>query len=90
MAIPPIIANNPLFKLFRTEQQGGEKSGKADTNAAATPQDIVQISKTAQQRLDGIRQLSADDPAQFHQVAGETRDILDETGLSLGLDRNFA
>lgn len=90
MAIPPIISNNPLFKLFRTDQQGGEKDSKADANAAATTQDIVQISQAAQQRLDGIRQLSADDPAQIQQVAGETRDILEETGLSLGLDRNFA
>lgn len=83
MAIPPIISNNPLLKLFRTDQQGGEKNEKP-ANTAATPSDIVEISETAQKRLDGIKQLSAEDPAEVQQVAGETRDILTENQISLG------
>jgi len=86
MAIPPIISNNPLFKLFRTEQPSGTKQEKT-ANPAATPKDIVEISDAAQQRLNGIRELSeADAP----QVAADTKDILEETGLSLGLDKGFA
>ena len=90
MAIPPIIANNPLLKLFRTEQ-GSAAKGKTDLPPVpATPADIVEVSKAAKQRLDGIENLSADNSARVQEVAGDTRDILQETGLSLGLDRNFA
>ncbi|GEM_PF-1480964 len=88
MAIPPIISNNPLLKLFRTDDPGfrRESGGKTEktSNAASTPQDIVEISQAAQQRLSGIQQLSADNPEQIQDVAGETKEILEETDVALG------
>ncbi len=91
MAIPPIIANNPLLKLFRTDKPGGEDEVKDAGGAASTPEDIVEISEAARQRLDGgIHALSADDLGEVQEVAGETRAILEDTDLSLGLDPEFS
>lgn len=85
MAIPPIISNNPLFKLFRTEQQtvdNGKETSKAASFAPAIQQDVVEISRAALQRLDGIRPLASDDEAR--ETADDTRTILEESEYTLG------
>lgn len=86
MALPPIIANNPIMKLFRAEQP------KQKSDAASVPegllQDTVEISDAARKKFGEV-QLLAD--RQARGVAEKTRDILsqDET-QTLGLDPKFA
>lgn len=88
MAIPPIIANNPILKLFKTEPSSGSKTDVAKT--PQTPEDIVEISEAAQQHLDGIRDLSKEGADKVQEVAGETRGILEgDESLTLGADPAF-
>ncbi len=88
MAIPPIIANNPLLKLFRTDNSGTDNTAN-ETRAPATDSDVVELSNTARQRLDGIESLSASDPDRIRAVADESRGLLEANKqLILGLDRN--
>lgn len=90
MAIPPIISNNPLLKLFRTDQSGGTDKTKT-SDGPSTPQDVVEISDAARKRLDGVRHLSEDKPEEVKDVAGETRDILESNqNLTLGPNQSQA
>ena len=89
MAIPPIITNNPIVKLFRSEQKApdGPEAGRITQQ---TPEDIVEISEIAQQRLDGLEALSSKDPARLQEVSVQTRDLLAENeSLTLGVDPGF-
>ena len=91
MAIPPIISNNPLLKLFRTEQQSGAGKSKQPVATAQTPEDIVEISEAARERLDGIQDLSARKQDDVRQTAAQTGDILGHNqDLTLGLDPGFS
>lgn len=83
MVIPPVILNNPIFKLFRADKPDIKQP---ESGAGATAEDIVEISVAAQQRLDGIRALPADHPEDALKLAGETRHILEGTGVTLGLN----
>jgi hypothetical protein len=89
MAIPPILANNPIVKMFRSEQTLPDNN-EAGRLTQQTPEDIVEISEIAQQRLAGIETLSSDEPARIAQVTSNTADILsDNQTVSLGLDPGF-
>lgn len=84
MAIPQIIANNPIVKLFRTEQSQettGQAKAQPDAAGAGLPEDIVEISEAAQQRFESEQNRVTVDNAQ--QTASETREILQDSGASL-------
>ena len=86
MALPPIIANSPIAKLFRTEQP--KQKGAAESASASAQQDVVEISEAARKKF-GEAQLLADQQARV--VAEETRDILSkDESQTLGLDPGFA
>lgn len=93
MALPPIIANNPLVKLFRSDGAENKNSGKKDAPGASadSPRDVVQISEAALKKLESVKQKAAADEAQARGVAAETRDLLraDES-QTLGLDPEVA
>jgi len=58
MAIPPIISNSPIFKIFQSDN-AKSKTDKTES-AAQSPQDVVEISEAAQQRLNNIQDFSAE------------------------------
>ncbi len=90
MAIPPIISNNPILKLFKTDKSGGIDATQKAAEAPNSPQDVVEISEAARKRLDGVKELSSDNPAEIKTVAENARDILEESGVTLGLDSSFS
>ena len=80
MALPPIISNFPLFKLFRTDNAAKAKA-KKEAVKTTQPQDVVS------NRLEGTRKLKEKEvPA----VAAQTREQLASSGVSLGLDPKFS
>ncbi len=96
MTIPSIIANLPGLKFFRQDGAASQDSvkqtppeNKADnTNTNAIPQDTVEISDTARQRLEGVKDLPDADTAKA--VASETGEMLADTDVTLGLDPDFS
>lgn len=88
MAIPPIISNSPIFKIFQSDN-AKSKTDKTES-AAQSPQDVVEISEAAQQRLNNIQDFSAENQAEIREAAGEAGEILrrDES-LTLGVDPAF-
>lgn len=89
MALPPIISNSPIFKIFQSDSTRS-KNDVAKTSGAQTTEDIVEISEAAQERLNGIKSLSSDNAEQVREAAGEAGEILrrDES-LTLGVDPAF-
>lgn len=96
MTIPPIIANNPLLKLFRTDgkqeqREGADEKAPAARHHRQTPEDIVEISQAAKQKLDGARALSPENTEEPKAIAAQTRDfLLEDRNLTLGLDPAFS
>jgi len=91
MVLPPIIANNPLLKLFRSETP--EKTGNETKNSSGAPPagnagDTIEISEAARAKFEEA------------QLADETkvRDVAREAGeqlrrnesATLGLNPDFA
>ncbi|PJB73101.1 MAG: hypothetical protein CO093_01405 [Alphaproteobacteria bacterium CG_4_9_14_3_um_filter_47_13] len=90
MTIPPIIANNPLLKLFKAhnDTKSAENLPKVTDQ---TSEDIIEISVAAQQRLNGIKPLSSDNQKEIRALATNTGHILKESqDLTLGLDPAFS
>ena len=86
MALPPIIANNPIMKLFRAEQPK-QKSDAASVQEGS-PQDVVEISEAARKKFGEAQALS---DSRAREVAEETRGILSkDESQTLGLDPKFA
>lgn len=88
MAIPPIISNSPIFKIFQSDN-AKSKTDKTDSTAQS-PQDVVEISEAAQARLSGVKDFSVDNEAEIREAAVDTGTILrrDES-LTLGVDPAF-
>ena len=86
MALPPIISNSPLFKLFKTEPAAKSEPKPAVPQSASQPEDVVEISEAAQARLNGVQTLSEQDAP---GVAAQTREQLTDSDIALGLDPNF-
>ena len=86
MALPPIISNFPLFKLFRKDGAANvPKKQAANTARTSAPQDIVNVAKS--EKLASAKKLTEKEvPA----VLSETKDVLAKTGYSLGLDPKFS
>ncbi len=88
MALPPIISNLPIFKLFRSEAptQAPQQTQTAKSGGGALPRDVVEVSEAALDKLsqsqDKIR-----NEAQARDTAEDVRDDLAENDdVSLGLD----
>jgi hypothetical protein len=93
MALPPVIANNPLVKLFRSEGVETKNSDKktAAEAPAQTPRDVVEISEAARKKLESVKQKAAEDDVAARKVAVQTRDLLtQDESQTLGLDPEFA
>jgi hypothetical protein len=89
MAIPPIIANSPVLKLFSATKDSGTANIKTQSTAQST-KDIVDISEAAQKRLDGARNLKSEGENAARAVAQDTAALLnDNETLSLGADPAF-
>ena len=89
MALPPILANLPVFKLFRSGQSETVQQQHGAAGKSSAPQDVVQISDAARQRLEGLEDLASDSAA--GKTATNTRTILaDDPRLTLGLPPDFA
>jgi hypothetical protein len=90
MALPPIISNFPLFKIFRP---GGNAASPRPTDASSRvpfsnpAQDIVQISEAARQKIEGLQQLNV---SQVRALTAEVRQALEQNPISLGLNPDFA
>lgn len=94
MALPPIIANNPIIKLFQTGQKNNvsakETAPPQETKAGATPQDIVELSEAARQKLDRAKVGPLETDQDARQAARHARDALaGHDTQTLGLDPGF-
>lgn len=89
MALPPIISNLPIIKLF-TKPQTAANSQKGDAVKAAADNDSVRISAAAsrQLRLSGAAAIT--DSAMAGKTAADTRAMLAANNVALGLDPKFS
>lgn len=88
MALPPIISNMPFLKVFKTDKAQAA-SENSEIKSANNPQDVVDISSAAAERLNGTKVLSLENEEELRAVLGETRHILASTDGPLGLKKNF-
>lgn len=87
MALPPIISNLPIVKLFKPN--GTTQTAKAEERApAAGTKDTVQISEAAQAKLKEAAALKSEQQAR--DTASETRQQIADYDGSLGLDPQFS
>ena len=91
MAIPPVISNLPIIKALRAGQAApaDNQSKTENTPSPSAPEDVVNISETAQQRLDGLKDLSLDKPDELADTIAEVRDLVEKHLVALGLDPDF-
>lgn len=83
MAIPPIISNLPLLKLFKSAPE--DKTAPVAPSAGQMPKDVINLSKEAQQALQTNNNPIRNDQ-QARAVASDTRDLLAEhDDIALGL-----
>jgi len=89
MSLPPILSNLPVFRLFKSDhdQDKDVKKTAETASPAQLPQDVVDLSKAAQARLEGMKPLETE--AQASQTAHETGVLLQKSDLPLGLDQWF-
>lgn len=86
MGLPPIIANNPVIKLFRSDPPK-QKGDPAQSAPPGVPQDEVEISEAARKKF-GEMQLRAD--RQARATSKETAALLGrDENLTLGLNPDF-
>jgi len=85
------ISSFPVLKLFKTDQAAQAGRGKADNSAsAAEPEDLVEISSGALQRLEAAGTKKAGTEAEAAGVSAQTGAILRQSpGLTLGLAPEF-
>lgn len=83
MAIPPIISNLPIFKNLKTAETVQKQEVKT---SPATTEDVVEISGTAQERLENVRALTEQEAP---EVSAQTSKALEDNDLALGLDPSF-
>ena len=86
MALLPIISNFPLFKIFKPNDAASSKQAVQLQPAAdkTFARDVLDISPAAYQKLNDR------DLGQIQALATQTKKILEEAPVSLGLDPNFA
>lgn len=89
MALPPILSNLPIFKLFKTAAPSSSARQAGQSTKSAVPKDVVEISEAAKKRMEGLRPLSLKNESELRETLGKTRDLIAEHGVSLGLDPSF-
>ncbi len=79
MAIPPIISNLPIFRLFKSDRT---KAGApvANESVAASSTDSFEISSAAQDKLDLSR---------AREAVAKIKQYLEQHPITLGLDPAF-
>lgn len=88
MVLPPIIANNPLLKLFRSEAPEDAGNETKNVSGATSARDTVEISASARAKFEEA-QLA--DETKVRDVARETGERLrSDESVTLGLDPDFA
>lgn len=85
MALPPIISNLPIFKMFTKPAANGQQ-GRTEQPAISKAQDEVTLSSAAQ-KLSGASELK--NAAEALSTAAKTGALLQQGGFSLGLDPGF-
>lgn len=73
MALPPIISNSPLFKLFTADKPARPAAPSAEGKGADTIRDTVSLSDAALEKLDTIR-----DESKARETAGAIRHALED------------
>lgn len=88
MALPPIISNLPIIKLFKSNAPANNQTNTEQAKAQAL-KDSVSISAAAARglKLSGTSPIKDDEEARG--VAQQTNALLSENDLPLGLDPKF-
>lgn len=89
MALPPIISNLPIIKLFKSNAPANNQTNSEQAKAQAL-KDSVNISAAAARgmKLSGTSPIK--DDAEARGVAQNTNALLSESDLALGLDPKFS
>jgi hypothetical protein len=90
MSLPPIIANLPFIKLFRSEsadKSADKSSGGKKAESGGEAGDIVHISQSARVRLSAT---GAKDAAEARATAHQAKEQLAREQVSLGLSPDFS
>jgi hypothetical protein len=80
MAIPPIISNLPIFRLFKSDKGGKTGAPVANESVASSSSDTVEISSAAQDKLDLSR---------AREAVAKIKQYLEQHPITLGLDPAF-
>ena len=80
MAIPPIISNLPIFRLFKSDKGAKTEAPAANESVAASSSDTVEISSAAQDKLDVSR---------AREAVAKIKQYLEQYPITLGLDPAF-
>ena len=87
MALPPIISNLPIIKLFQPRDNAAAAKDNGAVKKAVS--DTLNISTAAARalKLSGVAEIA--DAAQARDTAAGTRAILERANVALGLDPQF-
>jgi len=81
MSLPPIFSNLPVFKLFKSDKAAGPAPKEtAKPQASTMPQDIINLSSQALEKLKGASTITEKDA---RPLAKSTGSLLERTDLSL-------
>lgn len=75
MALPPIISNSPIFKLFSADKatRPATPANAGEKGSAGAASDTVSLSDAALEKLDAIR-----DESKARETAGAIRRALED------------
>ena len=88
MALPPIISNLPIIKLFKSNAPANNQTNTEQAKAKALS-DSVSISAAAARGLKLSGASPIKDDAEARGVAQQANKLLSENDLPLGLDPKF-
>ncbi len=88
MALPPIISNSPIFKLFKSSSPANGQTNSDQAKAQAL-KDSVSISTAAARGQKLTDKSLIADEAQARDAARQAREDLAANDVSLGLDPKF-
>lgn len=88
MALPPIISNSPIFKLFKSNSPANGQTNTDQAKAQAL-KDTVSISTAAARGLKLSGTALIKDDGEARDVAQQAREQLAEHDTALGLDPKF-
>lgn len=88
MALPPIISNLPIIKLFKSNAPANNQTNSEQAKAQAM-KDSVSISAAAARGLKLSGTSLIKDDTEARNVAQQTNKLLADGEMSLGLDPKF-